>query len=147
MDIELIKKLREQTGAGVMEAKNALEQSNDDFDKAVEFLKAQGLAKAAKKSDREIKSGRIFSFIHSGRVGALLKLGCETDFVAKTDDFEKLGNEIAMQIASMAPENIEELLKQDYVRDSSMTINDMIANVVAKIGENITVVEFSRLDV
>ncbi len=147
MDLETIKKLREETGAGVKEEKKALEESNGDYSKAVEYLKAKGVEKAEKKSEREIKAGSIFSYIHGGRVGALVKLGCETDFVAKNDEFQKLGNEIAMQVAAMGPENIDELLEQSYIRDSSKTIKDLITDTVSKTGENITVAEITRLDI
>lgn len=147
MDIETIKKLREQTGAGVMDASKALEEAGGNYDKAVEILKAKGVEKAAKKSDREIKAGKVFSYVHSGRVGALLKLGCETDFVAKNDAFVSLGNDIVMQIVSMGPENIEELLEQDFVKDASRKIKDLISDTVSKTGENITIVEFNHLSV
>ncbi|MDQ5981345.1 MAG: elongation factor Ts [Patescibacteria group bacterium] len=147
MDIETIKKLREQTGAGVMDASKALEEAGGNYDKAVEILKAKGVEKAAKKSDREIKAGKVFSYVHSGRVGALLKLGCETDFVAKNDAFVSLGNDIVMQIVSMGPENIEELLEQDFVKDTSRKIKDLISDTVSKTGENITIVEFNHLSV
>lgn len=148
MDLESIKKLREETGAGVMDAKSALESTNGDIEKAKEFLRAKGLEKAGKKSDREIKAGRVFSYIHNGgMVGAIVKLGCETDFVAKNEKFEKLGNEIAMQVAAMDPQNIEELSKQTYIRDSSKTIEDFVKETISTIGENITIVEMSRLSI
>lgn len=148
MDLESIKKLREETGAGVMDAKLALESSNGDIAKAQELLKARGLEKAGKKSDREIKAGRVFSYIHNGgMVGSIVKLGCETDFVAKNEKFEKLGNEIAMQIAAMDPENVKELKKQVYIRDSSKTIEDLVKETISTIGENITIVEMSRLSI
>jgi len=146
MDLESIKKLREETGAGVMDAKSALEASNGDISKAKELLRTKGLEKASKKSDREIKAGRIFSYIHGGgKVGAIVKLGCETDYVAKNEKFEKLGNEIAMQVAAMNPSDIEELLSQDYIRDSSKTIKVLLSDMISKTGENISVSELSRL--
>mgnify|MGYP001563406186 CR=1 FL=1 len=145
MDINTIKNLREETGAGVMDAKKALEEANGDLSKAKEILKAKGIEKAVKKSEREIKSGKVFSYSHStGTVGSLIKLGCETDFVAKNEEFTKLGNEIAMQVAAMDPKNIEELLDQDYIRDSSKKIKDLITSAVSKTGENITLAEISR---
>lgn len=148
IDIETIKKLREETGAGVMDAKKALEESNGDIEAAKKYLRERGIEKAAKKSDREIKAGRIFSYIHaSGTVGALIKLGCETDFVAKNDEFTKLGNEISMQVAAMNPENVEELLEQDYIRDSSKKVKDLITDAIAKTGENITLAEIQRFEV
>lgn len=147
MDIKQIKKLRELTGAGVMDAKTALESNDNDFDKAVQYLKAKGIEKAAKKSEREIKAGRIFSYIHGGRVGALVKVGCETDFVAKNDEFEKLGNEVAMQVAAMGVTDIAALLAEPYIRDASKTIEDLVTDTISKIGENITIVEVVRLEI
>ena len=112
------------------------------------LLKAKGLEKAQKKADREIKSGKVFTYIHGeGRVGSIVKLGCETDFVAKNEEFVKLGNEIAMQIAAMSPKNIKELLKQDYIREPSKKVNDLITDAISKIGENITVAEIYRLSI
>ncbi len=147
MDINIIKNLREETGAGVMDAKKALEESGGDVEKAKQILQEKGVERAAKKGDREIKAGRIFSYIHStGTVGTLVKLGCETDFVAKNEEFTKLGNEIAMQYAAMGSENttVEELLEQDYIRDSSKKIKDLVTGAVSKTGENITVAEVTR---
>lgn len=148
MDLSSIKKLREETGAGVMDAKGALEASKGDISKAKEFLRTKGLERASKKSDREIKAGRVFSYIHGGgKVGAIVKLGCETDYVAKNEKFEKLGNEIAMQVAAMSPENIEALMSQAYIRESGKTISDLVKEAISTIGENITVLEISRLSV
>jgi elongation factor Ts len=99
-----IKRLREQTGAGIMDCKRALEESGGDYDAAVLWLRTKGLSTAAKKADREAREGIITSYIHHGsRLGVLLELNCETDFVARTDDFQQLGREIAMQIAGLAP--------------------------------------------
>lgn len=145
MNIEDIKKLRETTGAGVMDAKKALEESGGDLEKAKEYLKSKGIERAQKKAEREIKAGSIFSYIHGGKVGALVKIGCETDFVAKNEEFIKIGNEVAMQVAAMGPENIEELLEQDYIRDSSKKIKDLVTDLISKTGENIVVAEISRL--
>lgn len=148
MNLEDIKKLREETGAGVMDAKKALEESNGDINKAKEALKTKGLERAEKKSEREIKAGRVFSYIHGGgKVGAIIKLGCETDFVAQNEEFEKLGTEISMQVAAMNPDNIDVLLTQEYIRDSSKTIKDLLSEVISKTGENITIAEISRVAV
>jgi len=131
-----------------MDAKRALEESSDDFEKARTYLKEKGIEKAAKKSDREINAGRIFAYVHGeGTVGTMVKLGCETDFVAKNDEFEKLGNEIAMQVAAMKPESVEDLLEQDYIRDPSKKVNDLITEAVAKIGENITIAKTACFEV
>lgn len=148
MDIETIKQIREETGAGVMDVKKALDESNGDAEKAKEILKAKGIERASKKSEREIKSGRVFSYVHGeGRVGVLIKLGCETDFVAKNEEFVKLGQELCLQVSAMNPMNTKELLDQDYIRDPKKKIADLVKELIAKIGENITVVEFSRIEI
>lgn len=143
--IEEIKKLREETGAGVMDAKKALEDASGNFDAAKELLKQKGVERAAKKAEREIKAGNIFSYVHAGRVGALVKIGCETDFVAKNEAFIKAGNEIAMHVAAMQPSSVEELLEQDYIRDSSKKIKDLITDLVSKTGENVILADVSYL--
>lgn len=146
ISMDLIKKLREETGAGVMDAKKALEESSGDMKKAVEWIKKKGINRAEKKVDRKTGAYYVFSYIHhNGQVGAILKLKCETDFVANTDEFQKLGGELVMQIASMNPGSAEEFLAQDYLRDPSKTIERLIKEAVGKIGENIQVGDFSRL--
>lgn len=130
-----------------MAARKALEESNGDLEKAKQVIYQAGLAKAEKKSDREVKSGFIYSYIHgNNKVGVLLELNCETDFVAKTDDFSHLAKEISMQVASMNPESTEALLGQDYIRDSSQTIKDLIDSVIGKLGENISLRRFTRYE-
>ncbi len=147
ISIDQVKKLRAETKAGVMEVRKALEQSKGDMKKAKKWLIEQGLSKAAKKADRETGDGLIAAYIHNGQIGALVKVGCETDFVAKTEEFQTLCKEIAMQVASMNPESIEELLAQAYIRDSKQTINDLIKSAIAKIGENIVVLEIKRMEI
>lgn len=141
-----VKKLREETGAGIMDAKKALLESNGDFEKAKAVIAAKGIERADKKADRETGVARVFAYVHfNGKTGAMVKLACETDFVAKTDDFEKLGKEIAMQVASMMPENVEDLLKQDYLRDPKKTITELVKEVSGKTGENVRVLDIARL--
>ncbi|MEK7525256.1 MAG: translation elongation factor Ts [Patescibacteria group bacterium] len=143
--LDKIKQLREKTGAGVMDAKRALEEAKGDMAKAEELIAQRGLTKAANKADREVKSGRVYAYIHStGRVGAMVEVACETDFVAKTEDFTTLCKEIAMQVASMDPADVEELLKQDYIRDGGKKIDDLIKALIAKTGENIKIIRFVR---
>jgi len=144
---ELIIKLRNETGAGVMDAKNMLAQFNGDYEKAKAVLLKLGLAKASKKSDREVKAGLVESYIHMGRVGALVKISCETDFVAKTKEFQALAKEVAMQVSAMDPKNTGELLKSPYIRDSKKTIEDLVKETIAKVGENIQVSDFARFEV
>jgi len=145
--IDQIKKLRELTEAGVMESKKALEEAKGDMKKAEEILKKQGILKAEKKEGRETSAGLIDSYIHAtGKVGVLLEVQCETDFVARTEDFKKLCHEIAMQIASMKPKTVDALLKQVYIRDGSLTIKDLIKSLIGKVGENVVVKRFERME-
>lgn len=147
ISVDEIKKLRELTGAGIADCREALESSKNDFDKAVEIIKEKGLEKAAKKSDRDTDCGRVFSYVHGGKVGVLVSLLCETDFVAKTDDFQNLGKELCLQIAAMAPKTVEDLLKQDSIRDPKITIETMLKSTVGKLGENIKIDGFNRLTI
>lgn len=144
--VDQIKELREETGAGIMDVRKALTESDGDAKKAKAWLEKKGMKRAEEKAERETEAGYVFSYVHfNGKVGALVKLACETDFVAKTEDFQNLGKEIAMQVASMKPETVEELLKQDYLRDSSKTIEGMIKLISGKTGENIKVVSIASL--
>lgn len=143
-----IKKLRELTSAGFADCKKALEEANGDIKKAENILKEKGIAKAAKKGDRETGSGLVEAYVHlNGKIGVVLSVLCETDFVARTDEFKNLAHEVAMQIAAMNPENNEELLKQEYIRDGSKTIEDLVKENIAKLGENIQLGEFSRISI
>lgn len=143
-----IKKLREITGAGFADCKSALEETGGDLKKAEEYLKEKGIAKALKKGDRETGSGLVETYVHlNGKIGVVLSVLCETDFVARTDEFKNLSHEIAMQIAAMNPTDNEELLKQEYIRDGSKTIEDLIKEAIAKLGENIQIGKFNRLEI
>jgi len=160
---EMVKKLRLKTGAGIMASKKALVSSNGDFSKAEQALQEQGLALAAKKAGRDTGEGIVQSYIHTGgRIGALIEVKCETDFVARTTEFIELSTNLAMQIAAMNPiyvdrENIpndldtepgseEILLEQAYIRDQSLTVEDIVKEVVSKVGENIVISRFTRFD-
>ncbi|MDQ5901280.1 MAG: elongation factor Ts [Patescibacteria group bacterium] len=145
-NIELLKKLRAETSASIADCRAALEETENEYDKAKEWLKKRGLEKAEKKSDRETSQGVVEAYIHNGaKVGVLIVLTCETDFVAKTDEFKALARELCMHIAAMNPESVDDLLKQAYIRDAGQTIEQVIKSVIGKIGENITVREFKRL--
>lgn len=147
-NVDQIKKIRNQTGAPVMDIKRALAKSGGNEEKARKILKESGFARAAKKAEREIKAGRVFSYVHhSGTVGGIVVLGCETDFVARTDEFGKLGSELVMQVVSMKPVDVEELLGQDYIRDPGRTVADLVKEVVAKTGENVQILDFKRFEV
>ncbi len=155
-----IKALRDLTGAGIMDSKRALEEADGDMDRAQDILREKGIASAAKKSDRETDQGLVESYIHSGgRIGAMVEANCETDFVARTEDFKALAHDIAMQVAAMNPKYINEsdipegedvnpqeacLLQQPFIKDPSMTIDEMIRELVGKLGENIRIRRFSR---
>ena len=146
VDVNLLKRLREKTSAGVADCRAALEESKGNLKKAEEILRQKGFENAAKKGDRATNAGLIESYVHQGRVGALVEVMCETDFVARTDEFKTLTHEISMQIASMNPKNSEVLLKQEYIRDPSKTIADLIKEAIAKLGENITIGRISRFE-
>lgn len=146
VNTEDIKKLREETGAGIADIRQALEEAGGTHDKAKEILKQKGLDKAASKSEREVKAGLVEVYSHGGKVGVAIEVLCETDFVAKTEDFKNLAHELALQVASMNPESTEKLLSQEYIRDNSQTIKDLIAAVVGKLGENIQVGKFARIE-
>ena len=185
-----VKELRDRSGVGMMDCKKALVEANGDLDKAFDILRKSGIAKAQKKAGRSAKEGNVISYIHPGsKLGVLLELNCETDFVSNTEDFNDLGNDIAMHIAatnplgvtredipedviskekeiyseqaksSNKPENIIEkmvegrvnkyykenvLLEQDFVKDSNLTIEDLVTTTISKLGENIVVTRFSR---
>lgn len=154
-----IKTLRARTSAGVMDCRNALAEADGDIDRAVAILSERGLAIAAKRADRATKQGLVETYIHGGRIGAMVEVSCETDFVARTDTFHALAHELAMQIASMDPQviSVDELpsderdraperalLAQPFIKDSSKTIQDRISEVIASTGENIQVRRFAR---
>ena len=190
---DLGKQLREKTGAGIMDCKTALSDNNGDMEKAIEFLRKKGLATAAKRAGRAVSEGTIQSYIHmGGKLGVLVEVGCETDFVAKNDDFQEFARNIAMHIAASnplgivsedipqatldkemeiykaqaketgKPDNILEkiaqgklqkfvkencLMDQPYVRNPDITVADLLNELIAKIGENITIKRFSRFQV
>lgn len=147
-DISLIKQLREESGISIGECKDALERSGGDIEKARQVLRDRGAEIAAKKQDREAPEGAVFCYIHSNaKLGAMVELRSETDFVAKGDDLTHLGQEVAMQVASMNPGNVEELLDQAYIKDPGRTVRDIINDAIAKVGENIAVARFSRFEV
>ncbi|HET6614489.1 MAG TPA: translation elongation factor Ts [Dehalococcoidia bacterium] len=160
---EDVKRLREITSAGVMDCKRALDEANGNVDRAVEILKERGVASAAKKASRETSQGLVDSYIHAGgRIGVLVEVNCETDFVARTDTFKQLVHDIAMQIAGIpttlairedelpadAEGPVEEtvLMKQAFIRNSSQTIEQLVQEAIAQTGENIRVRRFARFE-
>jgi len=159
---EMIKELREQSGAGIMECRNTLVTTEGDMDKAIQLLKEQGLLKAQKKAERATTQGIVEAYVHMGsRVGAMIELNCETDFVARTAEFKELAHNLAMQVAAMSPCYVAEgevpagadvdikevcLLLQPYIKEPSQTIQDVITETVARVGENIRVGRFVRYE-
>lgn len=140
-----VKKLRVETGAGVMDARKALIEADGDFTKSKEILKTKGTEVVAKKVDRTTSQGLVEAYVHAGgKVGSMVYLACETDFVAKTDEFKTLAKELSMQVAAMNPKDADELLKQEYIRDSGKTVNQLIGETIAKTGENIQVKKIAR---
>ncbi len=158
--VDDIKALREITGAGVMDSKKALEASGGDLKKAEDLLRQQGIASAAKKSNRATNQGLVESYIHSGgRIGAIVEVNCETDFVARTDDFRDLAHNLAMQVAAMSPMYVDEgsvpdgetvdaaqvcLLHQPFIREPSKTVQELVNETIGKLGENVRVRRFTR---
>ncbi len=148
INIEAIKKLRDETGASIADCRIVIEESKGDSKKALDLLRARGFERAAKKSDRQTSQGLVESYIHqNGRVGALVEVLCETDFVARTDVFKNLVHEICMQAAAMNPKDVKTLLAQDYIRDASKTIEDLVKEAIAKLGENIVVKRLQRFEI
>lgn len=191
VDIETIKRLKSLTGVGITDAKKALEEADGDFDKAVEAMRVKGLAKADKKSEREAREGMVDAYIHSGRIGVVVEVNCETDFVAKTEEFKNLVHDVAMHVAasnpmfvsvddidekaqekelqlihdelkeSGKPENMIEkisegkikkwqsevtLLEQPFIKNPDQTVGELLKENIAKLGENIVVRQFSRIE-
>ena len=145
IDPKEVQRLRAATNAGVMDCKRALEDASGDFEQAKALLKQRGLASVAKKSGREANEGAVSSYIHAGgRVGALVLLASETDFVARSEEFQKLALEVAMQVAAMSPKDLDELYAQAYIRDASKTIKDLVTTLAASVGENVSVRRFQR---
>lgn len=148
VSMEDIKKLREETGAGVMDAKKALDEANGDYTKAKELINANSLLKAQKKSDRTAGEGVIACYVHTGgKIASMVQLSCETDFVAKTDDFKALAYEIAKQVCAISYEDVESVLNDVYIKDPSLKIADLITQAVGKMGEKIELIRFVRYSV
>lgn len=193
IDAKQVKELRDKTGSGMMDCKKALIEAGGDIEKAIRILREKGLSAAAKRSDREVKEGQVFCYIHPGaQIGVMVEINCETDFVARTDDFQQLGKDIAMQVAATAPialtreeldseivekekdifrnqalqagkpENIVDkiiegkvekffsevvLVEQPFIKDDKKTVEELVKNVIGKLGENIEINRFARFEV
>ena len=147
ISIETIQELREKTGVSVMVCKRALERAKGDSKKALEILKEENTALASKKSSRETKAGLVQSYVHAGRIGVLVELKCETDFVSRSPDFQNFARDIAMQIASSGVAgSTGELLGAPYIKNLSLTVGDYLKEAIAKFGEKIEISRFYRME-
>ncbi|MCH8186835.1 MAG: translation elongation factor Ts [Chloroflexi bacterium] len=160
VSVEAIKELREQTGAGIMDCKRALQESKGDLARAEEILRERGGASAAKKASRATNQGVVESYIHSGgRIGAIVEVNCETDFVARTPEFKELAHDLAMQVAAMSPLYVDDseipdgdevdpqqacIMQQPFIKDPSQTVQDLVNEAISKLGENVRVRRFTR---
>lgn len=148
IDIKKLKELKEQTDAAIMDCRKALIQVKGDMKKAKSLLEQWGFKKAQKLKGKKTTCGVVECYIHAGRqIGSIVKILCETDFVARNGEFINLCHEIAMQIVAMNPKNIDELLKQQYIKENTKTIKDLIDLAIAKFGENINIDSFNRLNI
>jgi len=146
--IEQVKKLREELGLGIMEIKAALEEAEGDEKKAKEILKKKGFEKAEKRAEKEVHQGRVATYTHqTGKIGSIVELLCETGFVARGEDFMKLARELCLQVAAMEPKDAKELLKQDYIKDPSRKVDELVKELIAKVGENIKVGRIARIEI
>ncbi len=146
VSIEIIQKLRDATGAGVMACKKAFAEAKGDFEKAGALIKERGLVKVEQKSGRSTGSGLLETYLHNDRVGVMLELRCETDFVARSDVFKGLAHDVVMQIAAMEPADVDNLLSQPYIKNEAITVSDLIKDAIARVGENIQVKRFCRYE-
>jgi elongation factor Ts len=144
--LDELKVLREETGMGIMDIKRALEEAGGDVAKARTVLKERGAMMVAKKAQRTTKQGLIETYTHMGRIGAMVEVNCETDFVARNDEFKAFVHDLVLHIASMNPENLEELLNQPFFKDEALTIRQALDELVGKIGENIQIKRFCRYE-
>ncbi len=146
--IELVKKLRIETGLSIAELKSAVEEAQGDEAKAKEILKNLGLKKVEKRAEKETHQGRVATYTHStGKIGVMVELLCETDFVAKNEEFVGVTRDLCLQIAAMNPETVEALLEMEFIKDPSKKIKDLVAALVAKFGENIKVGRMCRFEI
>jgi len=136
--------LREQTGMGLMDIKKALDEADGNRGKALEVLKERGAKIMSKKSDRTVGEGIIEAYVHNGRIGVMLEVNCETDFVARSETFQEFAHDVALQISSMSPLTVEELLGQPFVKDSKQTIADYLQDATSRLGERIVISRFTR---
>ncbi len=143
-----LKQLRDETGAAIMDCKKALEESEGNMEKAKEWVRQKGLQKAEKKADRETKEGYIACYIHSNnKIAAMVEILCETDYVARNSDFQDMAKNVAMQVVSMNPTDVKELLAQEFIKDPSVKIEELVKGLSGKIGEKFVINRFMRYQV
>ncbi|MDP3947816.1 MAG: translation elongation factor Ts [bacterium] len=142
-----IQKLREATGAGVMDCKKALDDSAGNFDDAIRIIKDRGFAKAEKREGRETGAGLLEAYTHNERIGVLLELRSETDFVARSEPMRALSHKLVMQVAAMDPADVNGLLEQPFIQDESRKVRDLVNEVIAQTGENIKIGRFARYEI
>ena len=143
----LVKELREKTGAGMMDCKKVLTETDGDMEKAIELLRERGIAKAAKKSDRIAAEGIVDAYVSEDeKIGAVVEVNAETDFVAKNEEFKKFVSDVAKQIAQTNPANVEELLNAKSIVETEKTVNEVLTNKIATIGENMSIRRFTRYE-
>ena len=143
-----VKKLRLETGAGIMDCQKALTEAKGKYAKALEIVKAKGMARAEKKQARETKIGYIAQYVHANnQVAALVEVLCETDFVARNNEFQIMAKDVAMQVVAMNPKDTTELLKQEFIKDASLTVEELVKIMSGKVGEKLTINRFSRMQV
>ncbi|TSC66553.1 MAG: elongation factor T [Candidatus Berkelbacteria bacterium Gr01-1014_85] len=141
-----VKELRQRTGIGLMDAKRALVEAAGDMEKAISILQAKGASVMAKKADRTASDGVIETYVHNNKIGVMVEVNCETDFVARNPEFRNFAHEVALQIASMRPATVEELLAQPFIKAPSQTMSDLLTALVQKIGEKIVIERFERYE-
>ena len=147
-NLDKLKELREETGVSYSVCRDALDEAKGDMDKARKILTKKGAEVAKKKGGRETGQGRVFTYVHhNGKIAGVVILLCETDFVAKNESFQKLDNDIAMQIASADPQSSDALTSDPFIKDPDKTIGDLIKSLVLKLGENISIGDFKRFEV
>ena len=142
MTLDLIKKLRDETGVGVMEIKKALDEAGNDLEKTKKILRDQGAAQAQKRADKATLQGTIEAYSHAGKIAVLVEINCETDFVARSDSFKTFAHDVALQIAAMKPKDVAALFEQEFIKETSLTIKDLYNELTAKTGEKISISRF-----
>ena len=148
ISIKDVKKLRNETNISVAECKKALEEAKGDFEKALVILKKKGAEILEKKKMRETKEGLVGAYLHqNGKIGSLVKISCESDFVARNEIFKNFVHEVAMQVAAMDPKDVKELESQLFIKDVKRTIKDLTEEVISKVGENVRIEEFKRIEI